>query len=286
QDLELEVSHQLGDAIRDLDLNYATTETNFNRRAAAQREVDAVRASYEADRATLNLLLEAQRRRSEAETAYYRSLVDYNLAVIDVHFRKGSLLDYDGVYLAEGPWPGKAYFDAMRRARKRDAALYLDYGFTRPNVMSRGPHAQRMQHGAATGVSAPTPAVMGDGVPEGVELIQPEPMGAPLSESSGSPSTVGRMLFAAPGDEAAIDAGYALAGDDGSVAVGGLGYEAAAPAGAGGVATVAAFGDAGGGVTLATGTREATFQATHAIDERQTDHASDRPAAAPSIGAR
>ena len=50
---------------------------------------------------------------------------------------------HKGVYLAEGPWPGKAYFDAMRRARQRDAAMYLDYGFTRPNVFSRGSHAQR-----------------------------------------------------------------------------------------------------------------------------------------------
>jgi hypothetical protein len=59
-----------------------------------------------------------------------------------MHFRKGSLLEYNGVYLAEGPWPGKAYFDAMRRARQRDAALYVDYGFTRPGVISRGPIPQ------------------------------------------------------------------------------------------------------------------------------------------------
>jgi hypothetical protein len=43
------------------------------------------------------------------------------------------------VYLAEGPWPAKAYFDAHRRARARDAAFYLDYGFTRPDVVSLGP---------------------------------------------------------------------------------------------------------------------------------------------------
>ena len=156
QDVELEVSHQLGDALRDLDLNYGLTETNFNRRVAAEREVEAVEAQYQADRVTLDLLLDAQRRRSEAETAYYRSLVDYNLAITDIHWRKGSLLDYNSVYLAEGPWPGKAYFDAMRRARQRDASVYLDYGYTRPNVMSRGPHAQRI--GANEMIGQPTPA--------------------------------------------------------------------------------------------------------------------------------
>ena len=146
QDLELEISHQLGDAIRDIDLNYGLTQTNFNRRVAAEAEVQAVNASYEASRVTLDLLLDAQRRRAEAESAYYRSLVDYNRAIMNVHYRKGSLLDYDGVYLAEGEWPAKAYFDAMRQARKRDAGLYMDYGYTRPNVVSRGP----VQQGCST----------------------------------------------------------------------------------------------------------------------------------------
>jgi outer membrane protein TolC len=59
QDLELEISHQLGDAIRDIDLNYGLTQTNFNQRVAAEAEVVAVDASYQADIATLDLLLDA-----------------------------------------------------------------------------------------------------------------------------------------------------------------------------------------------------------------------------------
>ncbi|HEX3600611.1 MAG TPA: TolC family protein [Lacipirellulaceae bacterium] len=159
QDLELEVSHQLGDSIRDVDLNYGLTQSNFNRRVAAEAEVQAVAASYEANKVTLDLLLDAQRRRAEAESAYYRSLVDYNTSIMTVHYRKGSLLDYDGVYLAEGEWPAKAYFDAMRQARKRDAGLYMDYGYTRPNVLSRGPVQQGCspdcQSGDASMMEAP-----------------------------------------------------------------------------------------------------------------------------------
>jgi outer membrane protein TolC len=156
QDLELEISHQLGDAIRDLDLNFGLTQTNFNRRVAAEAEVQAVYASYEAQRVTLDLLLDAQRRRAEAESAYYRSLVDYNRAIMNVHYRKGSLLEYDGVYLAEGAWPAKAYFDALRQARKRDAGMYLDYGYTRPNVFSRGPYEQGVSAGEQAGPSLET----------------------------------------------------------------------------------------------------------------------------------
>ena len=117
---------------------------------ASEKEVQAVDAAYEADRVTLDLLLDAQRRRAEAESAYYRSLIDYNKAIMNVHYRKGSLLDYNGVYLAEGPWPGKAYFDALREARKRDASMYLDYGFTRPNVISQGPYQQLTGEGCQT----------------------------------------------------------------------------------------------------------------------------------------
>jgi outer membrane protein TolC len=170
QDLELEISHQLGDTIREVDNYYGLSQTNFNRRVASEKEVQAVDAAYQADRVTFDLLLDAQRRRAEAESAYYRSLIDYNKAIMNVHYRKGSLLDYNGVYLAEGPWPGKAYFDAMREARARDASMYLDYGFTRPNVISQGPYQQLTGEGCET-----------DGGTEGYDSLgpAPEPMQGP-----------------------------------------------------------------------------------------------------------
>jgi hypothetical protein len=182
QDLENEIVHQLGDAIRDLDLNYGLTQTNFNRRVAAEAEVVAVEAAYRVGNATLDLLLDAQRRRAEAESAYYRSLVDYNRAIMNVHYRKGSLLEYDGVYLAEGPWPAKAYFDALRQARKRDAGMYLDYGYTRPNVFSRGPYDQGLTAGTEAGhpmeaievAPAPQEATTPEGAP-GPEEVLPSP---------------------------------------------------------------------------------------------------------------
>ena len=78
----------------------------------------------------------------KAESDYYRSVTNYAKSISQVHYRKGSLLEYNGVYLTEGPWPAKAYFDARRRARARSAALYLDYGFTYPKVVSQGPIPQ------------------------------------------------------------------------------------------------------------------------------------------------
>jgi hypothetical protein len=196
-DAELEISHQLADAVRDVDLNYGVAQTNFNRRVAAEDEVDAVETLYEVGQIVIDRVLDAQARQAEAESAYYRSLVDYNRAIMRLHFAKGSLLEFNGVYLAEGPWPGKAYFDALRRARQRDASLFLDYGWTRPDVISRGPVPQ--VSGASTGAGLPGPvpteAPNGTSAPENttplvpgapVESI-PTPISEPVSLSSRGP---------------------------------------------------------------------------------------------------
>ncbi len=192
QDQELEVSHQLADAIRDVDTNYTLAQTNFNRRVAAEQQVQAVQAAYEAGTVTLDLLLEAQRRRSDAETAYYRSLTDYNKAIMLVHFRKGSLLEYNGVYLAEGPWPAKAYFDAKRRARARDAGLYLNYGFTRPAVLSEGPFPQFQNTDGTSGHAEGSPTE-----------ATPEEIGPPKPQQGMSPRD--RMELPSPALEGAVE---------------------------------------------------------------------------------
>ncbi len=181
QEQELEVSHQLAYVIRELEANHVLSQTNFNRRVAAQRQVEAVAAAYETEMVTLDLLLDAQRRLAEAESAYYRSLVDYNISIASVHLRKGSLLEYNGVHLSEGPWPAKAYFDARRRARARDASAYLDYGFTRPKVISRGAY---QQHTVAGPMVLDGEFEVGGPVLEMPVEATPEMIPAPAPESS------------------------------------------------------------------------------------------------------
>lgn len=144
EDQELEVSHQLSEAVRSLDRQYMLSQTNFNRRAAAKRQVEAVQQNYDVGRVTLDQLLDAQRRLADAEARYFESLSAYNRAITAVHYRKGSLLEYNAVFLAEGPWVSKAYFDAGERARKRDAGIFMNYGFTRPYVVSQGPVEQNV----------------------------------------------------------------------------------------------------------------------------------------------
>jgi hypothetical protein len=114
-----------------------------------------------------------------------------------LHYANGSLLEYNGVYLAEGPWPGKAYFDALRRARQRDASTFIDYGFTRPSVISRGPIPQvtGTPNGAQRPAPMPTeaihpvPPVENQGPAAGATPPEPipSPTGHPLSLSSFGP---------------------------------------------------------------------------------------------------
>jgi outer membrane protein TolC len=189
QEGELELSHQLAYAIRDLETNHVLSETDFNRRIAALRQKDAVAAAYDTGSITLDVLLNAQQELARAESDYYRALVDYNKSIAQVHYRKGSLLEYNGVYLAEGPWPAKAYFDARRRSHERAASYPLDYGFTQPKVFSRGPIEQHA--GAVSAMeagqqeSAPTPAPLKS---EPVPTPAPEPVSSnafPAEPSAG-----------------------------------------------------------------------------------------------------
>ncbi|MCP3693644.1 MAG: TolC family protein, partial [Planctomycetaceae bacterium] len=89
EDMELNTSHLLTVAMRNLDSNYELAESHFNRWAASQAEVNSAEALYTGGKATLDLVLEAQRRRAQAQVDYYRALIDHTKSIADVHFRKG-----------------------------------------------------------------------------------------------------------------------------------------------------------------------------------------------------
>ena len=127
---ERQIVHDLSGIVAEKDRAMAIVGTSFNRRVAAYEQVAAVQAAYDADQAPLDLVLEAQRRLADAESRYHRSRIEYMIAIRNVHFEKGSLLDFRQVYLAEGPWPQKAYHDAGQRERLRGKPHNLDYRMT------------------------------------------------------------------------------------------------------------------------------------------------------------
>jgi outer membrane protein TolC len=135
---ERSIAHDLTNNIADADRAYEVAQTSYNRRLAAQQQLGSMQAAFESDQVPFFQVLDAQRRLAEAETRFSLAQVDYALAVKNVHFEKGSLLDYNQIFLSEGPWPDKAYRDAMRLKSHR---RLLNYAIE-PGFISNGPVEQ------------------------------------------------------------------------------------------------------------------------------------------------
>jgi outer membrane protein TolC len=135
---ERAVVYDLSNSFAEVERAYLLHETNFNRRNAAADQVDAIQVAVDVGDLPLDSLLDAQRRLSDAETAYYRTLVEYQLAVKNVQLEKGTLLDYNEISLNEGPWPDKAYGDAEDREAHRSQPTTSPVPWTRGPIVSDG----------------------------------------------------------------------------------------------------------------------------------------------------
>ena len=160
-DQQQEVIHDTAGAVAEVDRAFFVSQTSYNRLVATKQQLEAVRAAFDANKAPLDLLLDAQRRLAEAQSRRYRSLAEYAVAIKNVHFAKGTLLEFDGVFLAEGAWPGKAHADAADLASRRGRPRALNYASSRAPVVSRGIYEQHRGHGDVVQLQPlqqPTPA--------------------------------------------------------------------------------------------------------------------------------
>ncbi len=182
---ERTIVQSLSNAISDVDRAYAVLQTNFNRRHAARQEVAAVQAAYESDNATVDLLLESQRRQAEADGSYYRSLVEYSLAIKNVQFEKGSLLSYNNIYLAEGGWPEKAYIDAAERDRLRGRVRTMAQAPTYSGNLDQGVYPQLLVPGdtPVDNSNQPDPQPMPENFVPPVPGVTNEAVMAPAEET-------------------------------------------------------------------------------------------------------
>ncbi len=114
---ELHVSHVLSEAARQVELTHQLMETNYNRFAADMVQADVLEKRKNAFPGGLFIALQAQRQVVNSAGEFYRSLSEYNLAIRDFHREKGSLLAYNQVLLAEGPWAAGSAEDAYHVGR-------------------------------------------------------------------------------------------------------------------------------------------------------------------------
>jgi outer membrane protein TolC len=139
---EQAIARELGQAFTEVDRAYNVTRANYNRRCAAQQQLEAVQAKYSAGLSLLEFVIDAQRRVTAASSVYYRSLVNYSIAIANVHLARGTLLDSMNVYLAEGPWSAEAHASARKQARRFHRG-HLDYCMTVPCPVSAGTYPQQ-----------------------------------------------------------------------------------------------------------------------------------------------
>jgi outer membrane protein TolC len=97
---ERQVIHDLGNSVAEVDRAYHVMKTAYDRRASASAYLAGMQSKIEAgrfDRLTLEQVLEAQRRFAEADSQYHQAVADYQIALKNVNFEKGSLLEYHNI---------------------------------------------------------------------------------------------------------------------------------------------------------------------------------------------
>ena len=187
RDEERTVISELSTAVAEKDRAFIAVQTAYDRSAAAERQLGALRERYKAKKEGFFEVLDAQRQLTDALDRYYQSRVDYALAIRSVHFEKGSLLEYCDIRTSEGAWPDKAYSDAARRDRHRGAAKSIDYAFRVPPVVAQRPPAQFSASPSAAPAGPAQPAAP----PAPAEGPVDAPLPNPLPNSPADPAAQG-----------------------------------------------------------------------------------------------
>jgi outer membrane protein TolC len=99
-----QVLHDLSDMVAEVDRAWMNTQSNLNRYLAAKDAVDALAANQEVGLpVSLEQVLDAQRRLTEAQSQYYLSRTEYAIAVKNVYLERGALFEYGNVMIAGVP---------------------------------------------------------------------------------------------------------------------------------------------------------------------------------------
>ena len=102
REMQRQVAHDVGNALSNVDRSFRVLQAAFNRRVSAQRRYSYLSSEelQAARKVDFNLVLDADRRLAESESSYHRACVDYALAIKNLNFEMGALLDYCNVHLA------------------------------------------------------------------------------------------------------------------------------------------------------------------------------------------
>jgi len=110
---ERNVLFGLSNAINEMARSYDSMQLQENRLKEIVRQLQSLQARSESGQdPALDVLLETHRRLLDARLSYHQSRIDYQLAMRNVQYEKGTLLPYCSVNLTESISDAEAYYDA------------------------------------------------------------------------------------------------------------------------------------------------------------------------------
>ncbi len=140
---EQEIARELNNAILEMDRWYLLADSGSKRAVATARFAGSTEmrelAQEVQDEGAINRIVNSKISSRDADQGYLRSIIEYNKAITELNFRKGTLLQSNSVYLAEGEWNPGAYEDAKQRAEAMTHALDNTHVDAVPSEFSAGP---------------------------------------------------------------------------------------------------------------------------------------------------
>lgn len=147
-----QILHDLAADYTEVDRAAEAIKVAYNARIAANDVFSTRRIRVEGGIDNIFEVLVDQQRLAAAESAFYRAVVDYNLALMDLTYTSGGLLDRYNVYLEEGNWDSGLQLISERKAAKMVDRGPNEGGRDLPPVSS-GQFPQSWDNPAAVGVS-------------------------------------------------------------------------------------------------------------------------------------
>ncbi len=194
EEQERQAIHDLSSAYGDAERAYALMQVAYNRLLAAQEQYKyAYKGFFElGGKVSLELVLDARIRLAEAETSYHRGRVEYAVAVKNVHFEKGSLMQYNGAALVgDGAFCRGARNSIVHRIGTGGEAMPINYALPVPIV----PGAEAVEGVNEEGPTEPAPPWQVEAAsheaPETASAASESPR-APLSEAADPVERPGR----------------------------------------------------------------------------------------------
>lgn len=121
---ERNVLFGLSNAFGEVERAFQILQAQTNRNVAAEAQVESLEIlDKERGGQVTDILLEAQRQLVDSRIRYQQARVEYALAIKNLHFEKGTVLEFNDVRLAESASPKAAYDEAKLRRKRRTPTM-------------------------------------------------------------------------------------------------------------------------------------------------------------------